>query len=144
MNEFERQNYFIDDEGIGKTDAYRQDMIKKAIQFAKSLMENDDSTRNVTFLCSVKDRGYQWLPADFFNSLWKDGKRSDSGIMYRASSLQTYRGGGYYDIVISMGCVSSALDTLDKFDSVKYVIAVPWAKGMCEQWIERTGATKIE
>ena len=143
-DDFERQDFYIDDEGIGKSEDYRQDMTKKALQFAMSLIKNDTSVSNIVFLCSTKEKGYQWLPSKLFDSLWNYSQQ-DNNIQYRATSLQTYRKCcHYYDIVICMGCFSSALNTLDRYTNIKYIISLPWIKAMNEDWILRNNATKIK
>lgn len=44
MCDIERRAYYINDEGIGKSKEYRQEMVKKALKFAKSIIEDDKNS----------------------------------------------------------------------------------------------------
>lgn len=144
MCDIERRAYYINDEGIGKSKEYRQEMVKKAIKFAKSLIDKDKTAHNIVFLCGVGDNGDQWLPINLFNTLWNEGIEQNN-VQYRAASLKTYcRCYSYNDIIISMGCSSYSLKPLDKYKNIGYIIAVPWAKRVCESWIRQNKAIEIE
>ena len=144
MCDIERRAYYINDEGIGKSKEYRQKMVKKALKFAKSIIENDKTAHNVILFCSMRENGYLWMRDSTFDKLWTNGEEHNN-IRYYATSLKTYcKCNGYNDIVICMGCVSSALKSLDKYKDIGYVISVPWTKQSSMEWIVENNAMEIE
>ena len=136
--------FYINREGI-----HDNTILGKALQFAQTLLQKDPSIERIVFYFSGKenDKCRKWFGKDYSNktieTLWNG--YSNNGIYYQAESERTYpKHNCYIDIVISLGCETSVLDSLDKHETAKYIIAVPWLLKLTEEWIRKNNAQIIE
>ncbi len=134
----EIKKYYIDGEGINDTN------IKQvAIRLAASIINNDHTIERVIFYFSTKEKGILWFDKHRFNSLWGEGIRK-ANVLLKAESSNTYHKHAIYnDIIIGLGCMGSLLETLEKYDSVKYIISVPWQYELIKDWVDKYNVTKI-
>ena len=123
---------------------------KEAFSYALSLLENNKIERIVLFF-SRKDKIEIWFDKvkdkKLINSLWGDGKQyvEYNNVTFCARTAQTYKKDNFYnDIVISFGCVSSLLKELDKIETVRYIIAVPWQLSLIDEWVKESNAHVVE
>jgi hypothetical protein len=134
----EIKKYYIDGEGINDTN------IKQvAIKLAASITNSDPTINRVIFYVSKKEKGTQWFDKRKFDSLWENGIRKPN-VLLKAESSNTYHKHTIYnDIIIGLGCMGSLLETLEKYNSVKYIISVPWQYELIKDWVDKYNVTKI-
>ena len=136
--------YYINKEGI--TD---KSIWKKAFVFALSLLKKDNSIERIVFYFSKKEKIEVWFDEnedkELIDSLWKGMHDECNNVVFCARSSQTYeKDNCYNDTIISFGCVSSILKELDKYEQVKYIIAIPWCEKFIKAWKEENNPILIE
>ena len=141
----ETNKFYINEEGI-----IDKRIWNKAFLYALSLLENN-SVERIVFYFSRKDKIEIWFDKikdkKLINSLWGNGKlyAEYNNVTFCARTTQTYKKDNFYnDIVISFGCVSSLLKELDKIETVRYIIAVPWQLSLIDEWIKESNAHVVE
>ena len=139
-----KRKLYINEEG-GKD----KSIWKKAFAYALSLLEKDRSIERIVFYFSKKEKIEVWFDKyedkKLITSLWKGIQDECNNVVFCARTAQTYeKDNCYNDIIISFGCLSSVLKDLDKYELVKYVIAIPWCKMFIKDWKEENNPQLIE
>lgn len=120
----------------------------KAITFANSIAEKDDSiTRIVLYVATKKSIG--WFEGIFSPAQIKQlflGSRIKGIILpVKIETTITYRDSySASDIVIAYGIRTKELRLLDDIQSAKYIISIPWIKADTEEWINSRNAINAE
>ena len=141
----ETNKFYINEEGITDVGIW-----KKAFAYALSLLKNDKSIERIVFYFSKKEKIEVWFDKKenkkFIDSLWLGMQNTkNNNVIFCARTAQTYEKDDFYnDIVISFGCVSSLLKELDKIETVRYIIAVPWQLSLIDEWIKESNAHVVE
>lgn len=141
----ETNKFYINEEGITDVGIW-----KKAFAYALSLLKNDKSIERIVFYFSKKEKIEVWFDKKenkkFIDSLWLGMQNTkNNNVIFCARTAQTYEKDNFYnDIVISFGCVSSLLKELDKIETVRYIIAVPWQLSLIDEWIKESNAHVVE
>ena len=140
----ETNKFYINEEGITDVGIW-----KKAFAYALSLLKNDKSIERIVFYFSKKEKIEVWFDEnedkELIDSLWKGMHDECNNVVFCARSSQTYeKDNCYNDTIISFGCVSSILKELDKYEQVKYIIAIPWCMDNIKAWKEEYNPQLIE
>ena len=141
----ETNKFYINEEGITDVSIW-----KKAFAYALSLLKNDKSIERIVFYFSKKEKIEVWFDKKenkkFIDSLWLGMQNTqNNNVIFCARTAQTYeKDNCYNDIIISFGCVSSVLKGLDKYEQVKYIIAIPWCMDNIKAWKEENNPQLIE
>ena len=122
---------------------------KTALQFACELSINDPELDQIILLIHTK-RNTGWFQRLFGDKVVKEMfsgyQFNDCPAVVKFETKITYRQlqyGNRSHVVICCGLDSEDILKIDDYDSVKYIIAIPWLKKLTEKWIKTWNAKEI-
>jgi len=135
--------YYID------TEANDDNAYQLAMQFACELAKKDSEIKKIVLYIHTK-QNTGWFERLFgsetVKKLFNGLKFSDCPVPFKFETKLTYKNAMYgnaSDIVICCGIDSDDILKIDDYNSVKYIIAIPWLRKLTDKWIKTWNAVEI-
>lgn len=131
------------------TEANDDEAYRFAMGFACEIAKNDSNIKRIVLYIHTK-QNTGWFTrlfgVDFTKKLFNGVKLKDCPVLFKFETIKTYskfQYGNSSDIVICCGVDSKDILKIDNYNSVKYIIAIPWLRDLTEKWIKTWNAKEI-